>query len=42
MKFIVGGEFFFVVFVKAYDFSDLDGCYDVIDRMGSRICGWYK
>ena len=39
-KFTVGGEFFFVIFVGAYDFSDLSVCADGIDRSGSGICGW--
>ena len=37
-NFIVGGDFFFVIFVEAYDFSDLGGCADGIDRSGSRVC----
>ena len=42
VKFTVGGEFFFVVFSEAYNFSDLIICGDGIDRSGCRICGWCK
>ena len=42
MKFTVGGEFFFVKFVEAYNFSDLISCASGIDRSGSGVYGWRK
>ena len=42
MKYTVGGEFLFVVFVEAYYFSDLSGCVNGIDRSGYGVCGWRK
>ena len=41
-KYTVGGEFFFVVFVEAYNFGDLRVCVGVIARSGSGISGWCK
>ena len=42
MKFTVGGEFLFVVFVEAYTFSDLSGCVDGIEWRESGVYGWRK
>ena len=39
VKFTVVGEFCFVVFVEAYDFSDLSGCNNGIDRRVSGVFG---
>ena len=42
MKFTVGGEFLYVVFVDAYKFSGLSGCGYVINKSGYWVCGWRK
>ena len=42
VKFTVYGEFFFVIFIEAYKFSDLIGYDNVIDKSRSGICGWCK
>ena len=39
-KFTVGGEFFFVVCLEAYNFSDLSICVNGIGGSISRICEW--
>ena len=39
-KFTVGGEFFFVVFVEAYNFSGFRSCDGGIYRSGSGVYGW--
>ena len=41
-KFTVGGDFLFVVFVEAYNFSDLISCAGGIDRIKSGVYGWRK
>ena len=42
MKFAVGGDFFFVVFVEAYNLSDLRNCAGGIDMSGSGVYGCRK
>ena len=41
-KFTVGGEFFFVVFLEAYKFSDLGSCASGIESSRSGVYGWRK
>ena len=41
-KFTICGEIFSVIFVEAYDFSDLSVCADGIEMIGSRVFGWCK
>ena len=40
VKSTVGGEFLFVVSVEAYNFRDLGGCANGLDKSGFSICGW--
>ena len=42
MKFTVCSEFFFVIFVEAYNLSDLGSYVDGIDRSRSGVCEWRK